>query len=91
MPAFKAFADLKRERQYSHEALTANAGGERSNAKACIRDGRAKLFSWYMGRESAKLAQELYGDEIGQHATPDEVRHATTSIVARCASHGEVD
>ncbi|CAM9750628.1 unnamed protein product, partial [Scytosiphon promiscuus] len=34
---------------------------------------RVKLISWYAGRESSALAKELYGDEVGQHATPDEV------------------
>lgn len=35
---------------------------------------RLKLISWYAGRESSALAKELYGNEVGQHATPDEVR-----------------
>ena len=35
---------------------------------------RLKLISWYAGRESSALAKELYGAEVGQHATPDEVR-----------------
>mmetsp|Transcript_20418 Transcript_20418/g.19738 ORF Transcript_20418/g.19738 Transcript_20418/m.19738 type:complete len:377 (-) Transcript_20418:224-1354(-) len=29
--------------------------------------------SWYANNESQSLARSLYGDEIGQHATPDEV------------------
>ena len=34
---------------------------------------RLKLINWYAGRESSALAKELYGNEVGQHATPDEV------------------
>ena len=35
---------------------------------------RLKLINWYGGREASALANELYGKEKGQHATPDEVR-----------------
>lgn len=35
---------------------------------------RLKLINWYAGKESSALAKELYGDEVGQHATPDEVK-----------------
>ncbi|CAM9632889.1 unnamed protein product [Ascophyllum nodosum] len=34
---------------------------------------RLKLINWYGGREASALANELYGKEKGQHATPDEV------------------
>ena len=31
------------------------------------------MVSWYANNESQALAKSLYGDELGQHATPDEV------------------
>lgn len=32
-----------------------------------------EMVSWYANNESQTLARSLYGDELGQHATPDEV------------------
>ena len=32
-----------------------------------------EMVSWYANNESQALARSLYGDELGQHATPDEV------------------
>lgn len=43
-----------------------HATGDRKTSKL-------KLVNWYMGKNTAALAKELYGDEVGQHATPDEV------------------
>jgi creatinine amidohydrolase len=34
---------------------------------------RCHLANWYMGREVYGLAQQLYGDQEGVHATPSEV------------------
>jgi creatinine amidohydrolase/Fe(II)-dependent formamide hydrolase-like protein len=31
------------------------------------------MVSWYANNDSQNLARSLYGDELGQHATPDEV------------------
>lgn len=31
------------------------------------------MVSWYANNDSQTLARSLYGDELGQHATPDEV------------------
>lgn len=44
-----------------------------SDSRSSASRGRLKLISWYAGRESSALAKELYGGEVGQHATPDEV------------------
>lgn len=70
-PAFKAFADFaseqdERDRQRQREEDNGDVGGGGGRA-------RVKLISWYAGRESSVLAKELYGGEVGQHATPDEV------------------
>lgn len=46
---------------------------------------RLKLINWYAGKESSALAKKLYGDEVGQHATPDEVRVFEGAIFASCA------
>ena len=32
-----------------------------------------EMVSWYANNESQALARSLYGDQLGQHATPDEV------------------
>ena len=32
-----------------------------------------EMVSWYANNESQSLARSLYGDQLGQHATPDEV------------------
>eukprot|EP00752_Nemacystus_decipiens_P008909 g7954.t1 len=78
-PAFKAFADFAaeqeerdRERQHEEESGGGGGGGGGSNSGGSSR-ARVKLISWYAGRESSALAKELYGGEVGQHATPDEV------------------
>ena len=34
---------------------------------------KIEMVSWYANNESQALARSLYGDELGQHATPDEV------------------
>ena len=34
------------------------------------------LVSWYANSDSQQLARSYYGDELGQHATPDEVSPA---------------
>ena len=34
---------------------------------------KLEMVSWYANNESQALARSLYGDELGQHATPDEV------------------
>ena len=34
---------------------------------------KLEMVSWYANNESQALAKSLYGDELGQHATPDEV------------------
>ena len=34
---------------------------------------RCKLANWYQGEAVGKLAQQLYGDQEGSHATPSEV------------------
>ncbi|NCJ06765.1 creatininase family protein [Synechococcales cyanobacterium C] len=34
---------------------------------------QCRLNNWYMNRDVIKLAQELYGDREGSHATPSEV------------------
>jgi creatinine amidohydrolase len=34
---------------------------------------KVDIISWYANNESQGLAKELYGNELGQHATPDEV------------------
>ncbi|CAM9499098.1 unnamed protein product, partial [Hapterophycus canaliculatus] len=83
-PAFKAFADFAAEQQDDQEQKQGqegrgegrrDAGGESTPSDANSGSGgraRVKLISWYAGRESSSLAKELYGDEVGQHATPDE-------------------
>jgi creatinine amidohydrolase len=38
-----------------------------------IEDVRCTVNNWYMGRGVYQLAQELYGDQEGSHATPSEV------------------
>lgn len=55
----------------SKESTDEPIGSSGGNATA---SARLKLISWYAGRESSALAKELYGNEVGQHATPDEVR-----------------
>ncbi|CAN0334309.1 unnamed protein product [Ectocarpus fasciculatus] len=73
-PAFKAFADFAAEQQQAREMEEEEAesggGGGGSGGDSTA---RVKLISWYAGRESSTLAKELYGGEVGQHATPDEV------------------
>ena len=32
-----------------------------------------EFVSWYANEDNQKLAKKLYGDKIGQHATPDEI------------------
>jgi hypothetical protein len=32
-----------------------------------------EFVSWYSNNDSQTLARKLYGDELGEHATPDEV------------------
>ncbi|CAM9582876.1 unnamed protein product [Laminaria digitata] len=60
-------------------AADAPQGGRESSddgssySKSVSNRARMKLISWYAGRESSALAKELYGGEVGQHATPDEV------------------
>jgi creatinine amidohydrolase len=34
---------------------------------------RCRLANWFMGKEVYQLAQKLYGDQEGSHATPSEV------------------
>lgn len=73
-PAFKAFADFAAEQQQAREmeeeaAESSGGGGGGGDGSTA----RVKLISWYAGRESSTLAKELYGGEVGQHATPDEV------------------
>lgn len=34
---------------------------------------RCRLANWWMGKNTFKLARELYGDQEGSHATPSEV------------------
>eukprot|EP00903_Cladosiphon_okamuranus_P010444 g9880.t1 len=75
-PAFKAFADFAAEREgLDRERESEEKNGEGGGSGRCGTSGRArvKLISWYAGRECSALAKELYGDEVGQHATPDEV------------------
>jgi creatinine amidohydrolase len=38
-----------------------------------IDDVRCTVNNWYMGRDVYQLAQKLYGDQEGSHATPSEV------------------
>lgn len=47
--------------------------GHATSESHVSRAPRLKLINWYAGRESSTLAKELYGGELGQHATPDEV------------------
>ncbi|CAB1097159.1 unnamed protein product [Ectocarpus sp. CCAP 1310/34] len=73
-PAFKAFADFAAEQQQAREMeeeeAESSGGGGGGDGDSTA---RVKLISWYAGRESSTLAKELYGGEVGQHATPDEV------------------
>ncbi|CAM9574824.1 unnamed protein product [Discosporangium mesarthrocarpum] len=65
-PTLKAFSDYR-----------AMSGGASSDGIARRSDpalqAKLRLVSWYSGAEVSSLAKELYGDELGQHATPDEV------------------
>jgi creatinine amidohydrolase len=36
-------------------------------------DLRCRLANWWMGKNTFRLARELYGDQEGSHATPSEV------------------
>ncbi len=73
------------ERDRQEERRDEEGGGEGRGGGAGVGGGapsgratpRVKMISWYAGRESSALAKELYGGEVGQHATPDEVREAT--------------
>lgn len=57
-------------------------GGGNSDSSSASR-ARLKLISWYAGRESSALAKELYGAEVGQHATPDEVSSQWPLLIER--------
>ena len=73
-PAFKAFADFAAEQEErDRERQPEEASGDGSGGGGGSSRARVKLVSWYAGRESSALAKELYGGEVGQHATPDEV------------------
>ncbi|CAM9395833.1 unnamed protein product [Ectocarpus sp. 6 AP-2014] len=74
-PAFKAFADFAAEQQQAREMEeeAESSGGGGGGGGDGDSTARVKLISWYAGRESSTLAKELYGGEVGQHATPDEV------------------
>lgn len=54
------------------DAITTDGSPAGSGTASSTSAARLKLISWYAGRKSSALAKELYGDEVGQHATPDE-------------------
>jgi creatinine amidohydrolase/Fe(II)-dependent formamide hydrolase-like protein len=58
-----------------HDAILFNAGS--ASSSNCSTDLKShfelSMVSWYANNDSQNLARSLYGDELGQHATPDEV------------------
>lgn len=66
-----------------------NTKGIQTNSlKSISKDGSQVNFhvhavSWYANKDSQDLARSLYGDELGQHATPGGVYFSYTSIILR--------
>jgi creatinine amidohydrolase len=55
------------------EVTELNNTKNKLNSTISISPFKLSMVSWYANNESQSLARSLYGDELGQHATPDEV------------------
>ncbi|CAM9640360.1 unnamed protein product [Chrysoparadoxa australica] len=80
MPAMKAIALLQNSTISFGPGANQTAAPEMAISDAVmgmgvskLEDAEVKLWSWYSGDEVKALAKRFYEDQIGQHATPDEV------------------
>jgi creatinine amidohydrolase len=78
LPMKLALSILKEKFNSSHVKTTSRFFGLSKKVVSIERPVKVNchvnMISWYANKESQELARSLYGDELGQHATPGGVR-----------------